>query len=188
MCGIAQHNPAHPMGLIGPVQPVPAMCPTRQQLGPIYPNQSQLVPTSWALRMTKSPMPQLVFSQKSKLTTTNQDVAGAPQKILGLKTSVLGMCHTNSPSTQFWTKHNMFQWNCACHFGQIACHSMHAPNHPDDRACQLVTQDDTEMLLFTMVLKRVCGVNLDQGIDWPVNPQIKLTTTKWQATSDNTPK
>ena len=61
---------------------------------------------------------------------------------------------------------------------------MHAPNHPDDRACQLVTQDDTEMLLFTMVLKRVCGVNLDYGIDWPVNPQIKLTRARLHLPAD----
>ena len=112
MCGMAQHSLANPMVLIGSVQLVPARCPTRQQLGPIYPNQSQLVPTSWALRMTKSPMPQLVFSQKSKLTTTNLDVAGAPQKILVLKTRVLGMCTTNDPSTHF-------EENTACFSGIV---------------------------------------------------------------------
>ena len=55
---------------------------------------------------------------------------------------------------------------------------MHAPNHPHDRACQLVAQDDTDLWLFTMLLKQVCVVNLDLGIDWPVNPQIKLTRAR----------
>ena len=51
------------------------------------------------------------------------------------------------------------------------------PMHSDDRACQEVTQSDKELLCFAGVSERLCAVNLDQGIDWPVNPQIKLTAS-----------
>ena len=82
---------------------------------------------------------------------------------------------------------------CFVRFGQVLCGADHvsatiAPNHPDDRACQEVTQSDTELLCFAGVSERLCAVNLDSGIDWPVNPQIKLTAAMWQATADNTPK
>ena len=53
-----------------------------------------------------------MFSQKSKLTTTKQDVAGAPQKILVLKTRVLGMCNTNNPGTFFEGTHNLLVGLC----------------------------------------------------------------------------
>ena len=75
----------------------------------------------------------------------------------------------------------------ACHFGEIACLSMHVPKHPDDRSCQLVVQDDTDLWLFTMVLKRVGAVNLGWGIDWPVNPQIKLARARLHLPTDKQP-
>ena len=38
---------------------------------------------------------------------------------------------------------------------------MHAPNHPDDRAWQLVTQDDTGFWLFTVSAESVwCQLGL----------------------------
>ena len=123
----------------------------------------------------------------SNLTTISQNVAHALNDIWIARSDFLEFAILQSKMAVLQITH-MFLWllSLSCCLEDMVQQPW--AKHPDGRKCQPVTKYGTDLVCRTLVLVGLCGVNLDWGIDWPVNPQIKLTAAKWQSTADNTPK
>ena len=120
-----------------------------------------------------------------KLTTTSQHLTQT-LKDFGLQNQISWNLLLYQPTWQLWQITHVFLWllSLSCCLEDMVQQPW--AKHPDGSKCQPVAQEDTDLMLFTMVSGGDVWCQLGLGIDWPVKPQMKLTAAKWQSTADNT--
>ena len=123
-------------------------------------------------------MHQPVALPEIKLTRTNQQVARCHCEHFSCeKAKVLELGHMKHQNISFDKTHISFHVCCACTMGSATC-----PKHATIMQMAMPVKNWHTRTHVCHYLKccldTVCGVNLEYGTDWSVNPKIKLRANK----------